>query len=348
MAAPLLAWYDEYKRDLPWRRDRDPYRIWVSEIMLQQTRVAAVIPYYERWMAALPTVEDLAAVDEERLMKLWQGLGYYSRARNLRRAARMITEELEGVFPDTREALLKLPGIGEYTAGAVASIAFGRPVSAVDGNVLRIAARVACVEEDILDPGVKRRFQKWMEQAVPAARPGAFNQALMDLGATVCLPNGEPLCGACPLAELCRARELGVQERLPIRAKKKDRRVEHMTVYLLIRGEQAALRRREDSGLLAGLWEFPHVPGALEDADAAAPIVRWGLTAVDWKKKLTARHIFTHVQWEMTGYVVQVAGESPGLAWVDRRELEERAVPSAFSKFLTEALSALPQPSDPK
>ncbi len=341
MVEPLLAWYDLHKRTLPWRGTTDPYRVWVSEIMLQQTRVAAVIPYYEQWMAALPTVADLAAVDEDDLMKLWQGLGYYSRARNLQKAAKLIMEQYGGQFPRSREALLALPGVGEYTAGAVASIAFGEAVPAVDGNVLRVASRVANVAENILDTRVKKKFQRWMDAAVPAERPGAYNQALMDLGATVCLPNGEPLCGDCPLAPLCEARRLGVQDQLPVRAKKAPRRVEELTVYLLLRGDEAALRRREDSGLLAGLWEFPHVPGALSEDRAAEPLASWGLRSVDWKKVLEARHIFTHVEWHMTGYVVQVEGDGPGLTWADRDKLETLAVPSAFAKFLAEARSAL-------
>ena len=190
IAVPLLAWYDRNKRDLPWRHTRDPYRIWVSEIMLQQTRVAAVLPYYRQWMEALPTAEALAAVPEERLMKLWQGLGYYSRARNLQKAARVIVEELGGVFPDTYEALLRLPGVGEYTAGAVASIAFGEAVPAVDGNVLRVIARTADIREDISDAKVRRTFRALLEEAMPREEPGKFNQALMELGATVCAPNG--------------------------------------------------------------------------------------------------------------------------------------------------------------
>ena len=342
MAAPLLAWYDEHKRTLPWRGERDPYKVWVSEIMLQQTRVAAVIPYYQRWMEALPTVAHLAAVDEEELMKLWQGLGYYSRARNLRKAAGVIMEQYGGRFPDTREELLKLPGIGDYTAGAIAAIAFDRAVPAVDGNVLRVAARVANIAEDILDAKVKKKFQTWMEAAVSQVRSGEYNQALMDLGATVCLPNGEPLCESCPLQNICEARKLGIQSELPIRTKKAKRRVEEMTVYLLLRGDRVALRKRPDSGLLAGLWEFPNVPGGVGEDRSAKPLENWGLTPVDWKKKLTAKHIFTHVEWHMTGYLVQVTGESPEFAWADREELENFAVPSAFSKFLDEARSALP------
>ena len=341
-AAPLLAWYAENRRDLPWRRTRDPYRIWVSEIMLQQTRVAAVIPYYARWMAALPDVFALAKVEEGALMKLWEGLGYYSRARNLRKAAKMIVDDLGGVFPSCRETLLALPGVGAYTAGAVASIAFGQRVPAVDGNVLRLAARVADIRENVLDPRVKQDIAAAMEEAVPEADPGGYNQALMDLGATVCLPSGQPLCEGCPLRDLCRARAQGVQESLPLREKRAARRREALTVFVLLREGKVALRQRPDAGLLAGLWEFPHVPGTLDETAAAEALAAWGLTAVDWREKRTARHLFTHVEWDMTGYTVQVKGEDDqGFLWADGAMLSERAVPSAFAKYLAAARETL-------
>ena len=346
MTGPLLAWYDENKRDLPWRGVPDPYKVWVSEIMLQQTRVAAVLPYYRAWMEELPTVEALASVSDEKLMKLWQGLGYYSRARNLQKAARMIAETFGGRFPETYTDLLKLPGVGAYTAGAVASIAFGQPVPAVDGNVLRAAARVADIREDIMDPRIRNSIQVLMESAVPADQPGEFNQALMDLGATVCLPNGAPECGRCPLAELCEANRLGIQTELPVRRKKAPRRVEELTVYLLLRDGKIALRQRGKRGLLAGLWEFPHAPESLDEARAAGPVEGWGLTPLAWKKKLTAKHIFTHVEWHMTGYLLTVRGEAPGLTWADSPGLEALAVPSAFAKFLEEARRALAEVED--
>ncbi len=342
IAEPVLAWYDANKRDLPWRKTKDPYAIWISEIMLQQTRVAAVLPYYERWMRELPDVAALAAVDDEKLMKLWQGLGYYSRARNLKKAAAMIVSESGGRFPDTYDALLKLPGVGEYTAAAVASIAFSRPVSAVDGNLLRIAARVGDIREDILDGSVKKRMRAMLDAAVPADRPGEFNQAMMDLGATVCLPGGAPRCDVCPLAALCEARRLGVETELPVRKKKAKRRVEEMTVYLLLRDGEIALRRRSEEGLLAGLWEFPHVPGALDEGEAAKPLTDWQLTPRDWKKKIAAKHIFTHVEWHMTGYLLTVKGEgAEDFLWADRAELQRLAVPSAFKKYLAECMEAL-------
>lgn len=341
-AAPLLEWYGEHKRDLPWRRTKDPYAIWISEIMLQQTRVAAVLPYYERWMQELPNVSALAEIDEERLMKLWQGLGYYSRARNLRKAARMIVSEFGGAFPSDYEALLKLPGVGEYTAAAVASIAFGEKVSAVDGNLLRVAARIENFRKNILDGKAKKTIRTLLENAMPAEYPGEFNQALMDLGATVCLPNGAPLCDRCPLSPFCEAQRLGIAEELPIKEKKAVRRMENMTVYLLMQGEKVALRKRNSEGLLAGLWEFPHAPGHLEDEAAGGPLAQWGLTPLDWKKKITAKHIFTHVEWHMTGYLVTVKGSGTDeLIWADRDELESYAIPGAFKKYYAECMNAL-------
>ena len=342
LAAPRLDWYDVNKRELPWRGAPDPYAVWVSEIMLQQTRVAAVIPYYQRFMAQLPTVADLAAVPEDQLLKLWEGLGYYSRARNLQKAAKVICEEYGGQFPVDYARLVKLPGIGDYTAGAIASIAFGRAVPAVDGNVLRVAARIGGIAEDILDPKVRKEFRRRMEEATPHDRPGAFNQALMDLGATICLPNGMPLCDSCPVRQLCAAREQGTQAQLPLRKKKAPRRREELTIYLLINQGKVALRRRSEDGLLAGLWEFPHVPGTLEDSAAAVPVENWGLQIVDWRKKLTARHIFTHVEWHMTGYLVDVRGcDMADFTWADREELENYAIPSAFAKYLEEAKRSL-------
>lgn len=339
---PLLAWYDVHKRELPWRKTKDPYAVWISEIMLQQTRVTAVVPYYERWMTELPDVFALAEVDEERLMKLWQGLGYYSRARNLKKAAQMIVSEYSGAFPGDYETLLTLPGVGEYTAAAVASIAFGQRISAVDGNLLRIAARVENIRENILDGKVKRTIRERLDEAVPADRPGEFNQAMMDLGATVCLPNGRPLCGSCPLAAMCQARRLGIEQELPVRAKKAARRRVDMTVYLMLREGTVALRKRSDEGLLAGLWEFPHTDGYLEEETADTIPEQWGLTALDWKKKISAKHIFTHVEWHMTGYLLRVKGQGPeDFLWADRETLQGLAVPGAFKKYLAECMDAL-------
>jgi len=337
LSAPLLAWYDENRRALPWREEVSAYRTWVSEIMLQQTRVSAVLPYFARFMAAFPTVEALAGADTERLMKLWEGLGYYSRARNLQKTARIVAEQYGGQFPDTYEAVIALPGIGDYTAGAILSIAFGRRIPAVDGNVLRVAARITGSRLDVLDAKNKRVFRNWMEEAMSADRPGAYNQALMDLGATVCLPGGEPLCEQCPARDFCAARQEGCQSELPVRAKKKEKRVEHLTVFVLLQGERIALRQRPQTGLLAGLWEYPYVPGALDEAQAAAQLADWGITPHRWVKKLNARHEFTHIRWEMTGYILETEGDGPDhWLWADRDERRRLAVPSAFARFTKE------------
>nr|WP_326127090.1 A/G-specific adenine glycosylase [uncultured Oscillibacter sp.] len=338
LPAPLLAWYRSGARDLPWRHTADPYRIWVSEIMLQQTRVAAVLGYYARFLEAFPTLEALAAAPEDRLMKLWEGLGYYSRARNLQKAAKIVAER--GGFPDTYEGLLALPGVGEYTAGAIASAAFGLREPAVDGNVLRVAARLTDCHDDIAAPGTKKAVRERVRAVMPEAEADVriFNQAVMELGATVCVPNGPPKCDACPVREFCLGRLRGTAESLPVKAAKKARRAEEKTVFLLLRDGEIALRRRPEAGLLAGLWEFPNAEGTLDEGAAAEVVRAWGLEPGAWRKKLTAKHVFTHVEWHMTGYALEAAGEGPGeFAWVDGAGLAERAVPSAFARYYEEA-----------
>lgn len=338
LPGPLLQWYRANARDLPWRRTADPYRIWVSEIMLQQTRVAAVLGYYARFLEAFPSVEALAAAPEQRLMKLWEGLGYYSRARNLQRAARLVAEA--GAFPDTYAGLLQLPGIGDYTAGAIASAAFGRREPAVDGNVLRVVMRLTDWHDDIADPKVKQAVRAQVGAILPeeAADIRVFNQAAMELGATVCVPNGPPKCGACPAADFCLGRLRGTAEDLPVKAAKKARRTEEKTVFLLLRHGRVALRQRPDTGLLAGLWEFPNAEGALDESAAPAAVAAWGLEPRAWRNKLTAKHIFTHVEWHMTGYTLEVAGEGPAdFVWVDAGGLADHPVPSAFARYYAEA-----------
>lgn len=333
----LLEWFYKNRRSLPFREDPTPYHVWLSEVMLQQTRVSAVLPYYYRFLEALPDIPALAACEEEKLHKLWEGLGYYSRARNLQKAARILTEQYGGRFPETYRELTALPGIGDYTAGAILSIAFGQAVPAVDGNVLRLAARITGSCLDVLDAKNRKAFRNWMAAAMSQERPGAYNQALMDLGATVCLPSGAPLCGDCPAGDFCIARQEGCQARLPVRSPKREKRTEHLTVFLLRRGAAAALRQRPDTGLLAGLWEYPHVPGTLTEAEAARQLQMWGVNPTKWTKKLSARHIFTHVRWEMTGYVVEVNGLGPGdWLWAEAQQRERLAIPSAFEKFTAE------------
>jgi len=346
LPAPLLAWYRENARDLPWRRTRDPYRIWVSEIMLQQTRVAAVLGYYDRFLAAFPTVRALAEAPEEQLMKCWEGLGYYSRARNLQKAAKIVTEAYGGAFPPSYEKLLKLPGIGEYTAGAIASSAFCLPVPAVDGNVLRVIARVTDCHDDIALPKVRAAFRTWVGEIFPTDPEDIriFNQALMELGATVCVPNGAPKCAQCPAVAFCLGKARNTWENLPVKSPKKERRVEEKTVFLLLKDDRVALRKRGKTGLLAGLWEFPNVPGALDEAAAQSVLNEWQISAMDWKKQLSAKHIFTHVEWHMTGYVLEASGDGPGdFVWADAGALHALAVPSAFSRYYEEASKLLEQ-----
>lgn len=336
LSPPLLAWYRAHARDLPWRRTRDPYRIWVSEIMLQQTRVAAVLDYYARFLDAFPTVEALAAAPEETLMKLWEGLGYYSRARNLQKAARLVAER--GGFPDTYGGLLELPGVGDYTAAAVASAAFARAEPAVDGNVLRVIARLTDCHDDISLPQTKSAVRDQVRAVFPEAEADIriFNQALMELGATVCVPHGPPKCLLCPARNLCLGRAKGTAEDLPVKAPKRRRRVEEKTVFLFLRERKIALRKRPASGLLAGLWEFPNVEGALDEAAAGGAVSAWGLEPKAWKNRLTAKHIFTHVEWHMTGYTLEVSGAGPEeFVWVDT--LDHHAVPSAFARYRAEA-----------
>ena len=341
---PLLAWYRANARDLPWRRTADPYPIWVSEIMLQQTRVAAVLGYYARFLAAFPSVEALAAAPEQQLMKLWEGLGYYSRARNLQKAARVVCERYGGKFPADYEELLSLPGVGEYTAGAIASAAFGLRVPAVDGNVLRVAARLTDDHSDIAAPATKQAARRALEAIMPTAAEDCrvFNQALMELGATVCVPKGEPKCGDCPAAAFCLGRARGTAAQLPVKAKKTPRRAEEMTVFVLLRRGETALRRRPEEGLLAGLWEFPNLPGSLTEEEAAAAVRSFGLEPKRWLRKLPAKHIFTHREWHMTGYVLEVEGEgTEDLLWAGGEELARRAVPSAFSRYYEAAKTEL-------
>lgn len=313
----LLAWYEANKRDLPWRRTTEAYPVWISEIMLQQTRVEAVRGYWTRFLEALPTVEALATVEEDRLLKLWEGLGYYSRARNLKRAALQIMERFGGALPKDYAALLSLPGIGEYTAGAIASIAFGIPVPAVDGNVLRVMARLRDDASDILDPAVRRAVRQRLCEELPAERPGAFNQAMMELGATVCLPNGAPHCEACPLAQFCRARAAGRERVLPVRSGKKARRVEEKTVFVL-RAPQGAVAgyRREAGGLLASLYQLPDVPGFLEPAEMAAQLAAWGARPLGEWRIYDRRHVFTHVEWHMRVVALQAELRALPHGWV--------------------------------
>ncbi len=334
IVTPLLQWYDAHARILPWRENTHPYRVWVSEIMLQQTQVATVLPYFERFIRALPDVPNLASADEAQLLKLWEGLGYYSRVRNMHKAAKILAEKYGGVFPKSYDALLALPGIGSYTAGAICSISFGMPVPAVDGNVLRVMARLTGLEEDIADARVKDKITALLQSVYPDERSGDFTQSLMELGATVCLPKRAPDCGRCPLQTLCTAYRTDTQAVLPVKSGKKPRRQEKITVLLLRCGDRVAVRRREANGLLGGLWEFPNAQGHLTPDEVKALTASWGIDAANVVCGAGKKHIFTHIEWDMQSYVVDCKNTGNGFLWVTGQELERQiALPSAFRTF---------------
>ena len=345
LVEPTLTWYEANKRDLPWRKDKDPYHTWVSEIMLQQTRVEAVIPYYERFMTALPTIEALAKCQEDPLLKLWEGLGYYNRVRNMQKAAQTICAEYGGQMPQTYDGIVALSGIGPYTAGAIASIAFDERVPAVDGNVLRILSRVSQDDSDILKDATKKRMTAQLSQIMPK-EAGAFNQALMEIGALVCIPNGQPKCDLCPWQPFCLAYKNDTYDRLPVKTKAKPRRIEEKTVLLIQDGQKIVLRKRPAKGLLAGLYELPNIEGYLTEEEALAFVRGQNLAPLQIKKLPEAKHIFSHIEWLMQGFLIQVAdvdsfqqdedlSKGPQdylLVDIDKTR-KEYAIPSAFDKY---------------
>ena len=333
LTAALLPWFRDNARDLPWRREPTPYHVWLSEIMLQQTRVEAVKPYYARFLQALPDVAALAAADPEQVQKLWEGLGYYSRARNLRMAARQIMEEYGGIFPSDYAAIRALRGVGDYTAGAIASICFGQPTPAVDGNVLRVISRITGDDRPITDEKTKAAVRADLAEIYPAGDCGTFTQALMELGAVVCLPNGAPDCESCPCAAFCASRDGGWKS-LPVKAPKKARRRDELTVFVLRCGDCIAVRKRSETGLLAGLWEFPNVSGHLTPDSAIAQAEAWGTHPYELEKELRRSHIFTHVEWDMRCYYLRCREMPDGLIWADDAALDARiALPTAFRIF---------------
>ncbi|MBO5244551.1 MAG: A/G-specific adenine glycosylase [Selenomonadales bacterium] len=337
---PLLAWYEKEARDLPWRTMRDPYAVWVSEIMLQQTRVEAVKPYFARFMKVYPTVGDLAEADETQLLKLWEGLGYYSRARNLKKAAQTVMAEYGGRLPRSYDALLTLSGIGTYTAGAIASIAFGIPVPAVDGNVLRVVSRIVKFDDDIADARTKRAVTRWLTEAMPKERAGDFNQAIMDLGAMVCLPVGKARCEICPLNMICEAYLDDVVEAFPVKSEKKNRRIEKRTVWLLTCGDKIAIRRRPSAGLLAGMWEFPNEEGTRAMKAWRDELALRGWQVSGLKRAGKANHIFTHIEWKMEGYWAELTEPISEWEWVGRDELTDvYPIPTAFRYFQQQVLA---------
>jgi A/G-specific adenine glycosylase len=342
LQASLLLWYDAHARLLPWRNDPTPYRVWVSEIMLQQTRVEAVKPYFSRFIDELPTVAALASVNEQHLLKLWEGLGYYNRAKNLKRAAQVIMNEFGGEIPTTYEELKKLPGIGDYTAGAIASIAFGVRVAAIDGNVLRVFARVMAYDGEITKNDSKKHIEGKVYEIMPQARVGDFNQALMELGATVCLPSGAPKCEECPIKALCRGFAMGIADNLPVKMKKKPRKIEFKTVFVIVCNGKIAIRQRPDEGLLPGLWELPNTQGNLSPSQVPKVLSEWNISSNKIEPLKNAKHIFTHIEWRMTGCLVYTDkfDLNQGFTWVTPQVLTGRvAIPSAFNVYKTIAIN---------
>ena len=339
LAAVLPEWYSAHRRDLPWRRDREPYHVWLSEIMLQQTRVEAVKGYYERFLSAVPDVPALAGANPELLHKLWEGLGYYSRVRNLQAAAQQIMQEHGGVFPKDYASVRSLKGVGDYTAGAILSICFEQPTPAVDGNVLRVVTRLNADPSPVTDEATKRSVREKLAEVYPAGKCGAFTQSLMELGATVCLPNSEPRCGECPLAEFCLAHLRGSWRSYPVRSEKKPRRVEQLTVFVMECEGAFALRKRAETGLLAGLWEFPNVPGHLDPQAALDQAAEWGVHPRQMQKTLERTHLFTHVEWRMRCVYLQCARQDPRFVWAAPMELSQvYTLPTAFRMFRQDRL----------
>ena len=331
---PLLGWFQTHARALPWRADREPYHVWLSEIMLQQTRVEAVRGYYARFLAAAPDVFALAALPEAQLLKLWEGLGYYNRARKAQACAQEIAAR-GGVWPDTVEGLLALPGIGPYTAGAIASICFEQPAAAVDGNVLRVCARVLDDATPIDSAAHKAALTAALSACYPAGHCGDFTQALMELGATVCGPNRAPQCEVCPIAALCLARAHGTAAALPVKAPKRAKRAEDYTVFCLRCGDRLAVERRPEHGLLAGLWQLPNTPGLLDERQAGEYASGQGLGDVRLRSARDGRHIFTHIVWTMRCYTLECSAMPPRYHWATPDELrEEISLPTAFRQFV--------------
>ncbi|MXQ72964.1 A/G-specific adenine glycosylase [Clostridiaceae bacterium DONG20-135] len=345
----LLTWYRENARVLPWRSEPTPYRVWVSEIMLQQTRVEAVKPYFERFLSAVPDIPSLAVIDDDMLHKLWEGLGYYNRVRNMKKCAQVCVEKHKGKLPASYEELLNLPGIGEYTAGAVASIAFHEAVPAVDGNVLRVFSRLMVSEDDILELKTKRKFQMIIQDLMPKDHPDEFNQAVMEIGALICVPNAAPRCNICPLAEHCHGYREGKAHYLPIKKAKARRRIEKKTILILIHKHKIAVRQRPKEGLLASLYEFMAYEDHLTRNQIQEKLMQSGYVIDKMIKLTSAKHIFTHLEWHMNGYLIlcEDLGKCEDFTWVSVAEMETKyAIPTALKIYRDAAVQWLKSEGD--
>lgn len=323
----LLNWYKTHHRILPWREDSSPYRVWISEIMLQQTRVEAVIPFFNRFIEALPTIQDLAMAEDDYLNKLWEGLGYYSRVRNIKKTAIKIITEYNGVFPSTYDEIISLPGIGPYTAGAILSIAFNQKYSAVDGNVLRVFSRILGIKTNIKDVSTKKMVKDSVDTLLPNQYISEFNQGLMEIGATVCIPNGSPKCEICPLSSLCYAYKNKLQNEIPLIIRNQVRREESKTVLILRFGDLYAIEKRPSTGLLANFYQFPLLDNSVSLNDIRK----------QYKKAIKledSTHLFSHIKWIMKGYLIDVDIMDSKYEWVSIDLLQtEYAIPSAFKVY---------------
>lgn len=337
----LVDWFSYNARILAWRENPNPYYIWVSEIMLQQTRVEAVKGYFDRFITQLPTIQDLAEASEETILKLWEGLGYYNRVRNMQKAAKVVVDQYGGELPADYDKLLALPGIGTYTAGAIASSAYQIAVPAIDGNVLRVMKRIQGSFDDITKEKVKKELWLELMEITPKERPGDFNQSLMELGAIVCLPNGRPLCEKCPVMHLCNAFKQNTWSQIPVKPPKKARKLEEKTVLLIELDGKFAIRKREEKGLLAGLWELPTVEGYMEREKLENYLATLNITAESIHPLGKAKHIFTHIEWHMLGYYIrinQLTGDyseyDHSWIWASKDEINEiYTIPNAFQAY---------------
>lgn len=331
----ILTWYKGYRREMPWREDPSPYRIWISEIMLQQTRVDTVIPYFNNFMERYPTIESLARSDEDELMKYWEGLGYYSRIRNIRETAVNIVLNYGGQIPESYEELLKLKGIGEYTAGAIASEAFGQKVPAVDGNVFRVFARLTAREEDLRDLKFQKKLKEAVKSVLPESEIGDFNQGLIELGALVCIPKGSPKCGLCPVRDLCLSNKLNLQDKIPVKSKAKQRTVQEKTVFILQYEDKFAVRKRDDQNLLAGLFEIPNVEGFYTPEEAITVVEEMGFVVSDLHVLKDRKVIFTHIEWILQGYYVHVKNDHEQYIFETKENLVQKyTLATAFREYI--------------
>lgn len=326
----LFLWYDQSKRILPWRDNPNPYHVWISEIMLQQTRVEAVIPYFHRFIQAVPTIKDLAYIEDDKLNKLWEGLGYYSRVRNLKKAAIKMIEEYDGLIPNNQKDLESLPGIGSYTSGAILSIAFDKPYTAVDGNVLRVFARILGNTNNIKDPAVKTEIKSVVSTLLPDRRNGDYNQALMEIGATVCKPNGIPDCMNCPLKLFCIAYNKDLLDKIPMKQVKKKRRQEEKTIFILNFNNTFALDQRPNKGLLAGLYQFPNAVGHLNNLE----VQKRYPNSISIRPIASSKHIFSHIEWNMRGFYIELSKPIDSMLFVSKEEMETKySIPTAFKTY---------------